>query len=173
MEMMMNSQVSVLNDFLNKESQQSIIDYCRECNYHYGERDDSEDGPVTGMVSDIETNSEVYNFFKKAIEQAVPNIEMMELYRMYINCFAPGENPYFHTDGEDGITFLYYPSDLEYKWHPDNGGETQFYIDGSIYGVTPEPNRLVMFDSELLHRATAFRDGHRFTVAIKYEEPHK
>jgi len=86
------------------------------------------------------------------------------LYRMYINCFAPSECPYFHTDGE-GITFLYYPN---LEWNLQDGGETQFYVDGNILGVPPAPNRLVMFDGEIVHRATSFRDRHRFTVAIKY-----
>jgi Rps23 Pro-64 3,4-dihydroxylase Tpa1-like proline 4-hydroxylase len=167
------TQISVLDNFLNEESQQSIIDYCKDCDYHWGETDTGDGHPVTGMVSEIEEDSEVFEFFKKAIEQAIPNIKMMELYRMYVNCFAPGENPYFHTDGDDGITFLYYPADTDWEWDPNEGGETQFYIDGSIQGVPPEPNRLVMFDASLLHRATSFRSEHRFTIAIKYEEPNK
>ena len=83
---------------------------------------------------------------------------------MYINCFAPNENPYFHTDGE-GVTFLHYAND---RFDLQEGGETQFYVDENIYGVIPIPNRLVMFDGRILHRATSFRNGHRFTVAIKY-----
>ena len=46
--------------------------------------------------------------------------------------------------------------------------ETQFYIDGEIRGVVPISNRMVYFDANILHRATTFRDRHRFTVAIKY-----
>ena len=83
---------------------------------------------------------------------------------MYVNCFAPSETPYFHTDGK-GITFLYYPN---LEWNLQDGGETQFYVDGNILGVPPLPNRLVMFDGEIVHRATSFRDRYRFTVAIKY-----
>ena len=88
----------------------------------------------------------------------------MKLYRMYINCFAPNENPYFHTDGE-GLHF-YIMRMIE--WNLQEGGETQFYVDENIYGVIPIPNRLVMFDGMILHRATSFRNDHRFTVAIKY-----
>jgi len=33
----------------------------------------------------------------------------------------------------------------------------------------PLPNRLMMFDARLLHRATSFRDRHRFTIAVKYD----
>ena len=66
---------------------------------------------------------------------------------------------------EEGITFLYYPN---WEWELQEGGETQFYIDGNILGVPPVPNRLVVFDGMIQHRATSFRNKHRFTIAIKY-----
>jgi len=84
---------------------------------------------------------------------------------MYVNCFVPCERPYFHTDGDEGVTFLYYPN---MKWDKDDGGETQFLMNDDLYGVLPIPNRMVVFSANLLHRATTFRNDHRFTVAIKY-----
>ena len=84
---------------------------------------------------------------------------------MYVNCFAPNENPYFHTDGDNGLTFLYYPN---MDWDLQEGGETQFYINDDIYGITPIPNRMVVFDANIQHRATTFRNQYRFTLAIKY-----
>ena len=86
---------------------------------------------------------------------------------MYINCFAPSENPYFHVDG-DGLTFLYYLTN--HKWRADDGGETQFLIDDTIKGVLPISNRLVGFDGNILHRATPFRFDHRFTLAAKFRK---
>ena len=44
----------------------------------------------------------------------------------------------------------------------------QFLIDDEIRGIPPFPNRLVCFDSNILHRATTFRDKFRFTLALKY-----
>ena len=38
-----------------------------------------------------------------------------------------------------------------------------------INGYPPIPNRMILFDASLLHRATCFRSTHRFTIAIKYE----
>ena len=49
-----------------------------------------------------------------------------------------------------------------------DGGETQFLIDDEIKGVLPLPNRIIGFDANLLHRATSFRDNHRFTLAAKF-----
>jgi len=60
---------------------------------------------------------------------------------------------------------LYYAVE---EWNIEYGGETQFVVDDEIRGVFPFPNRMVMFDANILHRATAFRTGHRFTLAVKY-----
>ena len=60
---------------------------------------------------------------------------------------------------------LYYVND---EWDIEMGGETQFLIDNEIRGILPLPNRLVYFDANILHRATSYRSGHRFTIAIKY-----
>lgn len=153
------------DNFLSTKEQKIVWDYCVKAEYSYGEVDNP-DTPQTGMIHNIPETHFVYKLFKKKLSDSVPEIAQMKLYRMYINCFAPVENPYFHTDGEKGVTFLYYPN---YDWDIQDGGETQFYLDGNIYGIVPQPNRLVVFPANILHRATTFRNSHRFTVAIKYE----
>ena len=158
--------IEVFDKFLTQDQQDGVIEYCKDCEYSYGEQDNG-DTPPTGMPHNIPEDEIIYKLFASRILKAVPDLKKLNLYRMYINCFAPSENPYFHTDGDDGYTFLYYPQTEE--WDKNDGGETQFYMDGNIYGITPESNRLVMFDASLVHRATAFRDKYRFTVAIKYD----
>ena len=37
--------------------------------------------------------------------------------------------------------------------------ERQFYHKGNLYGITPESNRMVMFDARIEHRATPFETG--------------
>ena len=61
--------------------------------------------------------------------------------------------------------FLFYIN----NWKLDDGGETQFLIDNQIKGVLPIPNRIVGFDANILHKATTFRNNHRFTLAIKFK----
>ena len=154
--------IEIVDRFLSKEEFDYVLNYCENASYTYGEVD-SYGLPPTGMVHQIPEVEKIYKIFKSKTEKLVSGIE---LYRMYINCFAPSENPYFHTDGDPGdITFLYYPTT---RWELNDGGETQFLINNEIYGVTPVPNRMVYFDASVLHRATAFRNKHRFTVAIKY-----
>ena len=150
--------------FFNDVEHQIIYDYCMGAEYSYGESD-NKGLPVTGMIHNIPETEFVYKIMKKTIYDRHEKVQQMKLYRMYVNCFAPNENPYFHTDGDKGLTFLYYPN---MNWDLQEGGETQFYINNDIYGITPVPNRMVVFDANIQHRATTFRNDHRFTVAIKY-----
>ena len=156
--------VEVIDDFLSTDDAYSVLDYCRMASYTYGETDTSST-PPTGMVHEICETDEIYKLFSSKTDLIAG--DDLVLNRMYINCFAPTENPYFHTDcdEEGSITFLYYSSD---EWYLDLGGETQFYANGQMAGVPPVPNRMVYFDSSILHRATTYRDRHRFTIAIKY-----
>lgn len=157
-------QINFQDNFFDKREHQVIYDYCLNATYKYGETDDV-DTPQTGLVHNIPEDEFIYKLIKKKISDFDSHLSSMKLYRMYINCFAPSENPYFHIDGESGMTLLYYPN---MDWSINDGGETQFYIDENIYGITPIPNRMVIFDASILHRATTFRNTHRFTVAIKY-----
>jgi Rps23 Pro-64 3,4-dihydroxylase Tpa1-like proline 4-hydroxylase len=154
--------IEIVDRFLSREEFDYVLDYCESAAYTYGEVD-SYGLPPTGMVHQISEVEDIYKLFQSKTQKLVSDIQ---LYRMYINCFAPSENPYFHTDGDPGdVTFLYYPMR---QWELNDGGETQFLMNNEIYGVTPVPNRMVYFDASILHRATAFRNKHRFTVAIKY-----
>ena len=163
---MTNDLVRVSDNYFTDRQHRFIFNYCMTCSYQYGEVDNDKT-PPTGMIHNIPETEEVYPMIEKRIAQSMgPDVERYNLYRMYINCFAPKEIAYFHTDGSEGeLTFLYYPN---MEWKPDDGGETQIYDSDFIKGVPPIPNRMVMFDASLLHRATSFRDTHRFTIAIKY-----
>ena len=114
------------------------------------------------MIHEISETSEIYKLFQSKTENLVTEYP---LDRMYVNCFAPGENPYFHIDGSHGVTFLFYAIE---EWNIEMHGETQFFVDDQIYGVLPYPNRMIKFDANIMHRATSFRDRHRFTLAVKY-----
>lgn len=167
--------IKVYENFLSEEEHKFVLNYCTSCRYFYGEKDSVEYEKVTGMISPIydfsfdslEKTKDIIDIFVSKIESNLINqIKGLTLYRMYINCFAPSENPYFHIDGNEGeVTFLYYPNE---KWDINDGGETQIFVNGTLCGITPTPNRLLQFDANLLHKATTFRNSHRFTIALKY-----
>jgi len=157
-------EINFSDEFFTDTERQVIYKYCVNADYHYGESDNL-DYNITGMIHDIPETEFVYKMISKTLYDRVEFIRDMYLYRMYVNCFAPSENANFHQDG-NGYTFLYYPSPEEMDL--DEGGETQFLVEDNIYGIRPIPNRMVVFDGMIKHRATPFRSKHRFTVAIKY-----
>ena len=153
--------IYIRDNFLSTKEYHDVINYCYSASYNYGEHDAPGYMP-TGMVHEIDEKSWIYNLFYFKTKDFVGDLK---LYRMYVNCFAPSENPHFHIDGDHGITILYYVND---EWNLEMGGETQFLIDDEIRGILPFPNRLVYFDANILHKATSYRSGHRFTLALKY-----
>ena len=159
--------ISFSDNFFSKQEHEIINDYCiTSSNYVFGEKDDSENGtPPTGFVNEIPETHLVYKIINTILRERVEFIRDMKLDRMYVNCFAPGENGYFHDDG-NCITFLYYPNEEQYDIN--EGGETKFLVNGNIQGILPIPNRMVIFDGKIKHSASGLRNHHRFTVAVKY-----
>ena len=90
--------VEVIDDFLSTDDAYSVLDYCRMASYTYGETDTSST-PPTGMVHEICETDEIYELFSSKTDLIVG--DDLVLNRMYINCFAPTENPYFHTDCDE------------------------------------------------------------------------
>ena len=156
--------INYSDNFFAEKEHQIIFEYCKKAAYAYGEQD-NENTPVTGMIHDIPQTHFVYRLISKTLYDRVEFIRDMKLYRMYINCFAPGETPYLHDDGI-GYTFLYYANPDLYE--VDEGGETQFIVGDNIMGIMPVPNRMAIFDGMVIHRAMPFRSKYRFTIAIKY-----
>ena len=169
---MTNKLLNVYDNVFTAEEHKNVINYCRDCSYTYGERD-LPDTPPCGMVHEIPQEENIYKLMSSKIENDLyPDVKELSLFRMYINCFSPADEPYFHTDGPNGgLTFIYYANDEE--WNINDGGETQFYIDSKgvrmLTGVPPIPNRMAMFGASQLHCATSFRNRYKFTLAIKYQ----
>lgn len=156
--------INYIDNFFTNQEYNDIIKYCLQAPYFYGETDNSDTPPV-GMVSEI-LELDISDMISNKIKTSISEVSNLSLYRMYINCFAPGETPYFHRDGESGITCLYY---VNPEYDVNNSGETQFIIDNQSVNVLPIPNRMCYFDASILHRATSFRKNHRFTIAVKYQ----
>ncbi len=155
--------MKVVDKFLEPKDAEYVYKYCLTSSYTYGETD-TNTTPPTGMIHEIKKTERIYKLFRKQIQDVFKNLQNITINRIYVNCFAPLEKPYFHTDGDKGITFLYYANS---DWQLDDGGETQIIVNNEIKGILPIPNRLVGFDAHLVHKATSFRNKHRFTIAIK------
>ena len=165
---------SIHDDFLSLDEQKSVQEHCINAEYKWGETDTAITRPI-GVVNEI-TGGVIHELFrvktKKIVEENKYLIEYKEeefkLYRMYVSCMAPREMPYFHTDGPNCITLIYYPQPDS---KTDDGGETQILSDNkTIDGILPVSNRIVILDGNSEYRATSFRNRHRFTITIKYEK---
>ena len=131
--------LSFSDNFFSKEEHKIIYDYCiNNRNYFFGEKDSGNGTPPTGFVNEIPETHLVCKIMNTILRERVEFIRSMKLTRIYVNCFAPKENGYFHTDG-DCVTFLYYPNMEQYDI--DEGGETTF----ESVTIKPEQGKLLVF----------------------------
>ncbi|AHB80655.1 hypothetical protein Syn7803C97_21 [Synechococcus phage S-MbCM6] len=161
--------IEVYDNFLDHEDHLWINNFVKESQYFYGQVDDEQDenSIPTGVTSGIDLDRRAPTLLDSAIQSKTT---VSTLYRAYINMFSPGEISNFHVDDHRKNTYtgLYYANTE--KWNHQEGGETQFLINNEIYGILPIPNRMVVFDSRLLHKATPFHRRHRWTIALKYAD---
>jgi Rps23 Pro-64 3,4-dihydroxylase Tpa1-like proline 4-hydroxylase len=169
--------IEIVDNFLPEFEAEKVLDECRSANYLYGESDSQLDCekklPPTGMTSHLDYDDYISKVLNEKIQIKFPSLYCGKVNaRYYINCYSPGEVSYFHTDCDStsewydsGYTLLYYPNK---NLDINEGGETQFYVDGKIIGIPSVYNRLVKFRVPILHRATPFKSHHRFSIALKF-----
>jgi len=159
--------IRVYDNFLSKEDHIWINEFVKSSSYYYGQVDDPDvkDSIPTGVTSGVDLDYRAIVLLDSLIKEKTT---VSTLTRAYINMFSPSEVSNFHVDDyvENSYTGLYYANTEE--WNYQEGGETQFLINNEIYGILPLPNRMVVFDSRILHKATPFHRRHRWTIALKY-----
>ena len=156
-----NEQYKIIDDYLSIEEYENCWDFVSTvATYQPGEKDHHNSYPI-GMVSEL--NCEHGNTFKLFPK----HIHGSKLNRMYVNFYSPRELSAFHIDSADpdAYTLLYYPCPT---YAPDEGGTTELEMDGEILGVRSVANRLLIFKSDIPHRATPFKSYQRYTIALKY-----
>ena len=155
----------IFDNIVSKEENLYIHEsLLRGKDYWYGEIDTA-GCPPTGMIHNI-TDDGLMNRLKQIVFSCEDNLKNLSIQRSYINLFLPKENPYFHTDG-NVITCLFY---FNPEYDLNEGGETQFFIENNLTAVQCKPARLVIFDGNILHKATSFRNNPRITVAVKFNK---
>lgn len=132
--------------------------------YFWGEFD-NEEHERSGMVYDID-DVELKERLESVIFKADSNLANKNLVRAYVNLFQPFERPKYHVDG-NVTTCLFY---INPKVGVNEDGATYFFENDRYVGIPPTPGRLVIFDGNLLHRASTFNSMPRISVAFKYEK---
>jgi len=126
--------------------------------------------PCTGYVSNLTEDNYCYKTIIKKINftEFFKN-KKYNVYRKYVNLFLPNENPYYHIDSNisNSYTILYYS--LIEELNEDENGETLFFdaVEKKSFGIFPKKNRMIIFNSSTMHRATSFRTKDRYTIALK------
>ena len=64
-------------------------------------------------------------------------------------------------------TLLYYVNTENIN--VDEGGETFFIEKENRIGIPYVAGRIIIFDANILHKASSFRNLDRFTIALKWE----
>ena len=98
---MENKEIKFEDNFLSPEEFRMVANHCYGAEYIWGESDDF-GLPPTGMISQIRPNHEPFALFKTKLKEKCPFLKDMSFYRMYVNCFAPNENPYLFLQRENG-----------------------------------------------------------------------
>ena len=163
------SYIEIFDDKISAENIHDIFVRVAGLSYTHGEQDNP-DTPPTGVVAelglDLSKQKVVKDMYDLYMSLCPASDSYNILQRAYVNLFAPGEQPYYHIDG-DCMTMLYYVNPI---WHPNQGGETKILqsSDRDVFAISPVPGRIAIFNGSLKHTATSFRNMHRFSVALKF-----
>ena len=125
---------------------------------------DFEGAAPVGETCDLPITSKAYRAIIEELKKLF--LTSWTVDRFYVNRFRQRDVPQFHQDGEVVTCLLYADPGV---WTPHHHGETQLLINGEIRGILPLPNRMLVFDGRLLHRATPFQTRTRHTIAAKLQ----
>lgn len=117
-------------------------------NYHH-KSDVSDPTHNKFFVSHLWNESAGANFFSMLwtlIHKRVPPVSNYYCWRIIANGQVKGQNGNWHVDHGDK-TLLYFPL----TWRSDWGGSTHFKVHGEEKEITYRQNRLIVFDSDILH----------------------
>ena len=118
------------------------------------------------FVSFLWTQSSEHNFFYMLwamIQKEFPSLRNCYCSRIIANGQVKGQNIKWHTDHGDK-TVLYFPV----EWKPDWGGSTYFKIGNCETEIQYKQNRLVVFDSNILHRGSGPTVDNILRVSIAF-----
>jgi hypothetical protein len=122
------------------------------------------------------TTNPVLEAWRRQVEAKTAELcpaEMGSFDQAYCTSHGYGEYQHIHYDRSAGVTVIYY---VNAEWDPDWQGETLFFdhSQDAHYAVAPQPGRLLMFPSSLLHRGgvpSRMCTERRLVMVLKYFGP--
>lgn len=170
----MNSDIEVINDFLDNHEIDESLNIIHNIGWHFtGTSNGNED--VTFWFSDLIDSP----WFAKIIFEKIRQYFKKDfvLQRVYANGQTFGLDGSFHIDNDnaDAYTFILYMSAITPKNIDHVGGFTQFKVQNGVHNVEPFFNRGVLFKSNIIHRGLApsrFSNMLRISIAFKMIQRH-
>jgi len=158
-------QIHIFDQALTRAENSQYLAWCRRKPWRWGESD-YQGGPPAGVISDLEDSEDRTLFIERA-QKLCDLLAGLPVNRTYINMYMPGERPHWHRDGAVWTVLYYVTDEREPQW----GGQTEFldHTTMEIRGILPQPGRMIVFNGDLLHRATAYPHRERFTIAVKFD----
>ena len=146
----MNSEIKIVNNFLDEEDFEKIINIIGKDTYWILQASKDIKKGSTFLYSDL-TDKSFFNgyLYDKVVGQL--DGEDYELERVYFNGQWSGRESDLHQDGCD-LTALIYMSSYEYGW----GGFTEILTQPESTLVYPIPNKMVVFPGNIYHKAYSF-----------------
>ena len=166
---MTEQDILTYENFLSPEDWQKMQTYLREGRWEFG------------ALSNIPNKDKMYfPFWYMALKQKFFTVHLLKiindkindnylLNRCYCNGMTYGQDGDFHIDDNspNSQTALLYANE---EWKQEWGGKTVFGLEDKYHYVEPIPNSLIIFPSNIYHRAesvTRYYTGLRTTVAWK------
>ena len=164
---MIKQMVLVKDNFFKEDLLKLIVKSTEAYKWSYYHKSDMDDPTYNKFfVSYLWDPSSEDNFSHmlwRLIHRDVPCLANHYCWRIIANGQVKGQNGNWHTDHGD-MTVLYFPL----EWIPEWGGSTYLKIDETETSVQYKQNRLVVFNSKVLHYGSSPAVDNILRVSIAF-----
>lgn len=146
---------TIYDNFLTRDEMIFTENYFKRPIWEFGHTSTDSNSPQKWFIATLDHLPFFTELLKEKIEQLI-NLKC-SIERVYANGQTILNDGSWHEDCSDHgyITALLYVSDIKRQNVEQIKGHTEFKINGNIISLEPIKNRLVVFDSNIVHRGLA------------------
>ena len=154
-----SKKIFVIDNVLGKEELKILFKEIQKGHWQRGQHNSKETSKNKFWTYYWEPNSAVCNFLfdrmRPFLKSCFKSNKSYQVHMSYANSNFYGDSLYPHKDSDivGRVSGLYY---LNPEWKLNWGGETIFYNskNQAEFCVSPSPGKLVLFESDILHRGS-------------------
>jgi hypothetical protein len=160
----------IFDDFLTEDEMKFTEEYFKKHIWKFGHASfDSETASRKWFHTDLDD----LPFFTEYLKEKIERIDgsKYDIYRVYANGQTVLNGGSWHQDSyqPDWTTALLYISDINIDNVEHIQGHTEFKINNEIVSIEPFKNRLVLFDSRVIHRGNAPNIPGFFRISVAWK----